>query len=147
ILLVLASPVPPFSAIPKAPLSVLIPQLSALCALAVGTGIGWRCRRPLLALVSTAGLVLSLWQVPYIDQGCIEAAGCHRLSSQGTVAQASIINSNWSRPTPICPFLGGGGGHPSHTRDSELSFSTGGRVQIVHASEHYPYHWHAPLTE
>jgi hypothetical protein len=46
--LVLASPMPPFDIIPKIQLSILIPQILALCVLAIGVVIGSLLSRPLI---------------------------------------------------------------------------------------------------
>jgi hypothetical protein len=148
ILLVLASPMPPFYILPKSPSYILIPQILALCILAIGAGIGSLLSRPLLQFFSIVGIVLCLWQLPYIDWEYIEAQGCRLLSSQGIVAQASIINSDWRQREAMFWLFSGGGGHPTHIFDSEFSFYTSdGLEHRVHASEYYPPRWNAPLTE
>jgi hypothetical protein len=147
-LLVLASPMPPFYIIPKTPSYILIPQLLALCVLAIGAGIGSLLSQPLVQFFSIVGIVLCLWQLPYIDWEYIEAQGCRLLSGQGIVAQASIINSDWRQPQAIFFLFRGGGGHPTHIFDLELRFSTiDSMAHVVHISESYPPGWNTNFIE
>lgn len=146
--LVLASPMPPFDIIPKTRLSILIPQILALCVLAIGAVIGSLLSRPLIQFFSIVGILLCLWQLPFVDWEYVKTEEWRALSNQGIAAQASIINSDWRQPRAIFWLFRGGGGHPTHIFDLEFSFSTSDRGEHrVHASEYYPDRFNASMPE
>ena len=148
LLLILASPMPPFFAVLQTPQYVFISQIAAVCVLAIGFIAGWLFTRPLLQFVSFLGAVLCVWQLPFLDLGNVEAQKCRLLLTKGAVAQASIINSDWRQPQAIFFLFRGGGGHPTHIFDLELRFSTiDSMAHVVHISESYPPGWNTNFIE
>ncbi len=148
LLLILASPMPPFFAVPQTASYIWLSQLAAGCILVIGFAAGWLLKRPLLQFISFLGVMLCAWQLPYADFGNVEARICSLLSAQGAVAQASITDSNWRQPQAIFFLFRGGGGHPTHIFDLDLRYSgTDGIDHVVHESEAYPPGWSARFNE